>query len=213
MKKSLFLLPILVLLSACGTKNVTPSPDGGNDITENPDTPVEPEVTYVEKQETFSFKGVFATSGANVFTTNPLAALKGVFGTLLDDTNEEGITGSSCAFQYVGGESPTSLCVGTGSYGGEINFKFNYDIKAISFTIQSYYKPYNTTLGVDIASEMTVEGVNYDLSSDGTSVPMEESHTYTLPSAKKTLSFSNSAAKHRAYLHELTITYLQPQAE
>lgn len=216
MKKYLYLLPIVLLISACVAKSNNTQPETPTE----PDTPVEPEITYVEKQETFTFKGSssreYMYGGANVFTPNPLAALKSVFGTLLDDTNEEGITGSSCTFQFVGGESSgiTSLCVGSSSYGGEINFKFKYDIKEISFKIQNYYKIYNgDQLNVDTNANLTVEGVNYTLPTSGTVNPEEVTHSYTLPTKKKVLSFSNTAAKQRTYINELTITYLEPETE
>ena len=223
MKKSLLLLiPLILTLGACNTRKES-------DIPDTPDTPDTPDWGETSTKE-IVFKGDKARSGlgsgsqlgTNAFDT----ALTSLINSQADNTLTA-LGGQKCGTQLVGGDagSDTSLTIGTGSYDGLIYFTFDLDIIKIEATLQNYYKPHHDyehnvdVSGVDVDAEVVMcsysptDGVKESkevnlATEDAVSIPVERNETLEFKESTNTVAFYNTAAKHRTYIHSLTITYL-----
>ena len=216
-KYLLLLLPLILSLSACNINEKEQKdeiPDWGETAT-----------------KTIVFKGDKSRSGLTSGSQLGTSAFDAALASLINsqsDNSLEALGGDKCASQLVGGESAsdTSLTIGTGSYAGLIYFTFNLDIVKLDFTVQNYYKPHHDyehnvdVSGLDTSAELSVcsyapagetksEVTNFDLSStDEVSVPEEKEESVSFKESTKTIGFFNSGAKHRTYIHSLTVTYI-----
>ena len=213
MKKSLLLLlPLILGLGACT----------------NPKTPDTPDIPDWGEtaSKTIVFKGDKNRTG---FTGGSQLGDDKFDTALRNMVNEQSgnklvnIGGQKCTAQFVGGDNntatETSLSIGTGSSDGLIYFTFNLDIVKIEATLQNYYKPYNGGMSLDTEAEVTIcsfgtsneicESKKVDLSTeDAVNIPGERQETLELTEKTNTVGFFNEAAKHRTYIHSLTITYV-----
>lgn len=208
MKKLLLTLVPVLLLAACTAKK-SAVPEGGEDDPQGEDTlqPSEDILSLTFKGE--SDRSGF-TPGASVFNQSCQNALKALFGTYLDNNEDKGISGESCAFQYVGGEAThtTSMTIGSSSYGGNVTFNFNYDIYKVEYKIQNYYKAYSGGYTLDSGAYLYVEDKKEDLAfTDTTVAPPEKTGEYVYTERKKTLTFHNDGGNQRTYIHEFKITF------
>ena len=170
--------------------------------------------------KTFVFKGASSRpslgAGANLSDTSPKNAFTALFNgeeELLHDFTSESVT-----FQLVGHQDDgiTSLCIGTQKYDGKITLNFNVPIYKISFELENYYKKFNSggteQINYDSNSEVTVtlgNGLateNYDLGVESYEQVLVNGELKVSGSTNE-VTFSNSAAQHRVYVHSLTITY------
>ena len=221
-KKLLFLLPLMCLVacSSRGTSSSANSDDtsspSSNDTSASSDSSsddFDDETKYGRK--TITFKGDASregmNSGSQIGTEKFTTAVTSLFNK--DDGDFlTSIGGAHCSFQIVNTTAMTSLTVGTGSYAGNIIFNFSKNIVKLDFTIQTYHKydSYHENYSIDTSAEITVEGVQYDMSVSGnTTIPQEQNKSQKLATPKKSVEFSNSEEKHRVYIHELTLTYLK----
>ena len=218
MKKSLLLLlPLVLTLGACSNPKT-------------PDTSEKPSWGETSTK-TIVFKGDKTRSGLGSGSQLGTTAFNNALTSLVNEQADNSLTalgGDKCGTQLVGGDAgtDTSLTIGTGSYDGKIYFAFNLDIVQIDVTLQNYYKPHHDyqtgqdVSGIDTEAEVTI--CSYSLSNesaieskevnlattDGVSVPSEKQESLILTESTKTIAFFNKAAKHRTYIHSLTITYL-----
>ena len=220
MKKSLLLLlPLILTLGACT----------------NPKTPDTPEIPEIPDwgetaTKTIVFKGDKSRSGLGSGSQLGTNAFDTALRSLVNEQSGNKLVnfgGQKCGTQLVGGDAgtDTSLTIGTGSYDGLIYFTFNLDIVKIDVTIQNYYKPHHDyqtnqdVSGLDTEAEVTIcsyaesniisESKKVDLSTeDAVNIPSERQETLELTEKTNTIGFYNEAAKHRTYIHSLTITYV-----
>ena len=217
MKKSLLLLiPLILGLGACT----------------NPKTPDIPDIPDWGEtaSKTIVFKGDKSRSGLGSGSQLVTSAFDTALRNLVNEQSGNklvNIGGQKCGTQLVGGDAgtDTSLTIGTGSYAGLIYFRFNLEIVKLDFTIQNYYKPHHDyqtdqdVTGVDTEAEVTIcsfdasneisESKKVDLSTeDVLNIPSERQETLELTEKTNTIGFFNEAAKHRTYIHSLTITYV-----
>lgn len=173
------------------------------------------------ESKTFVFKGSSSrqslNAGANLEDTNPKNAFTALFNSEEEFLHD--FTSSCVTFQLVGHQNDgiTSLCIGTQKYDGEIALNFNVPIYKISFELENYYKKYNSggseQINYDSDSEVTVtlgNGLateNYDLGAETYEQVLVNGELTTSGTTNK-VTFSNSAAQHRVYVHSLTITYV-----
>ena len=217
MKKSLLLLiPLILGLGACT----------------NPKTPDIPDIPDWGEtaSKTIVFKGDKSRSGLGSGSQLGTSAFDTALRNLVNEQSGNklvNIGGQKCGTQLVGGDAgtDTSLTIGTGSYDGLIYFTFNLDIVKIDVTLQNYYKPHHDyehnvdVSGLDTEAEVTIcsfgvsneicESKKVDLSTeDAVNIPSERQETLELTEKTNTVGFFNEAAKHRTYIHSLTITYV-----
>ena len=212
MKKPLFvLIPLLLLLTACGT-NKNSANTGGN----TPEGEQEEEITG--NKVTFTFLGASDregwSSGSGVFDSGDSPAknaLINLFGEYMDPEDPSCITGNSCTMLYVGKNEAdyTSLTVGTASSAGNIEFKFKYDILKVDFSLQTYYKEYPGGVSVDTNAMLCIEDQTVNMSMSEPAVPGIIVGSYKYDNKKKTLKFYNEEDHQRVYIHELTITFAE----
>lgn len=199
-KRLLFLLPLICLV-ACTSK--------GQESSNNSDS-LEPEVF---ESKTVVFKGASdrtgMTQGSQLGDDKFNNAVTALFNK--DDENFlTNLSGVSCSFQPVNDSSVTSLTIGTGSKAGNITFSFSKDIVKLDFVLQTYHKydSYHQTYSFDKDAEITVEGQHYDMSIASLDNPPEnKNESLKLESPKNSVTFSNSDAAHRVYVHSVTLYY------
>ena len=112
-----------------------------------------------------------------------------------------------------------TLCLGSGSSSGMLNFKFNYLVSKITLSFQNYYKydSYHEVWNIDKQSQLIVGDNNtYDLTT--TVIDQEPpAHIvdlmFTAENKIKNLKLENDAAQHRVFIHQMAITYLVPVEE
>ena len=194
----------VALLAGCTSKGANTNPSGGESSSQSGSS---------GQQETRSYTVSFID-----FTNNPAVdySLETHNAELVNycNTQESGFFTSidvvSC-YSQASGNPHLTLCIGTGKYDGSITFNCKYDIVAIDFKVQGYYKVNSGSYNVDMYSEVTVEGTKYEYHNVSTSsaiIPPEHNEHLDLTTAKKSVNFSNDAGAKRVYLNELTITYL-----
>ena len=215
MKKSLLLLiPLILGLGACTDPKTPDTPD----IPDWGDT----------ASKTIVFKGDKNRSGLGSGSQLGTSAFDTALRNLANEQSGNklvNIGGQKCGTQLVGGDSGTDTSLTIGSYDGLIYFTFNLDIVKIDVTVQNYYKPHHDyehnvdVSGLDTEAEVTIcsfgtsneicESKKVDLSTeDAVNIPSERQETLELTEKTNTVGFFNEAAKHRTYIHSLTITYV-----
>ena len=224
-KKLLLLISVFILLTGCSSKKneVTSSINSDNDsVSEsvNSDSKSSKESSEESSSESevlntehklITFKGSNTRSnmqgGAQLSNAGPKNATIALFNdekTILND-----LTATSVTYQRFGGDSTglTSLTIGTGSAGGNLQLDFNVQIVEIKVKIQAYFNQYNGGTSSDANAEITINDNYYELSNDGNVVTEEFEKTIALYKVTS-LTFSNDEGKQRTYINELDITYV-----
>ena len=216
-KKVLLILPLTTLLASCNLLNrffaSNETTSSSKETSNESDTK-----SLSTSEESFTFKGIKTFNFRNIpFNVGTKVADKRIeFEDFLNQ--EERIVDyldiNNIFVQPVGDpdEGNKSLCVGSSSGGGRITFNFFYTVKRISFTIQAYHKyiAYSDSWSID-EGELEVEGHSYtNLSySSSNSAPDIVVDEFELDYYQFSISFSNSDAYSRTYIHELTVEYYE----
>lgn len=191
-KKLLLTLLPLLLITACGGSS--------ND---------EPPVNYNEVIKTITFLNCGKTG--TLSQDNKVDEFVAFFNNgndLIDTYEYEGFS------QIQNINDFHTLCLGSGSTNGLLNFKFNYLLAKVTLQLQAYnkYVAYTDTWNIDQESVLTVNGNNtIDLS---TTITDQEPPVHTIDitfeskDKVQNLKFENDAAQHRVFIHQIDITYL-----
>ncbi len=210
MKKILLVLLPAVLLCSC-TKKVVDTSSNDNSANES-----DPSITSLppggNNPLNVTFKGIDTIQdGADLANDAARNVFTGVMNEHVNIMQE--FTASKTYFKKIGiPNTPVSLGVGTGSAGGELNITFNYKISKIDVVLQPYYNKYEYNgekINVDSASEITIGGKAFNLNvTDTTVMPEEVNGTIDFETPITSLKISNDGAKHRVFIHQMTITYI-----
>lgn len=194
--KKIFLLPLLILgITGCGE-----TPDPGPTPLEKTST-----ITFLNAEITGDMTGGNHEKFLNWFNSQA---------NILTDFT---ITGYVQMMKNQSLEPFVTLCIGSASSEGRIDFTFNKKISKITINSQGYYKsyknyepPYEIKYSVDEKSEIYLnDDANWiDLTAAPNSLPETKTKSYIFENANK-LSFYNKEAKNRAFIHSLTITYIE----
>ena len=220
MNKKLFaLLPLIMFLAGCSIKPQESSEEkkdsseiSSSESIESSSSEEEPEVEYEEA--TINLLGTDITTSSDLSNNTPKTKFLNLFNGLLEDVD------STCIFfQKYGGDNSTScLCIGTQGASGSMSLTFNVDVKTVTVHAQNFYNHWSYGSGegyvegfsVDTDAEFSINGENYDLSTeDGDHTPEIKEFTRDLKTPTPIIDFENSEEKHRAYILDITIKYIK----
>ena len=110
--------------------------------------------------------------------------------------------------------------LGSSAYNGVLTMNFNYEVTAISLSIQSYYKPYIDAytdpdnpvayLNVDSTTKMYIdtEENTKDLSCSETEIPEVVSFDKNYEKPTKQITLGTFEPGERVYIHSMQLTYI-----
>lgn len=199
----------VALLAACTSRGATPTSDGSSEegSSANPSS----SQTTGTAQKVFTFKGFDFTAGTNFGLEAKKAELLAFL-----NSNEPGFITSisvSNVYAQADGNPEQTLCIGTASQAGSLVLNCKYNIVALDFKIQGYYKndTYNGVYRMDTDSQITIAGTTYSMPNEattGTGPTEERTEHLDLTASTKALTIANSSDHQRAFLNELTVTYI-----
>ncbi len=198
----------VALLAACTSRGATPTSDGSSEEGSSANSSSQSGTT---SQKIFTFKGFNFTAATNFGLEAKKAELLAFL-----NSNEAGFFTSievENVYAQADGNPQQTLCIGTASYAGSLVLNCKYDIVALDFKIQGYYKndTYSGVYRLDTDSQLTVAGTTYNMPNEattGTGPTEERTEHLDLTASTKTITIANSGDHQRAFLNELTVTYI-----
>lgn len=200
MKKHIFtsLFAVLFLLSACGAK---PSTDPNNE--EEEETTQTQIVSFYSLTENATFTGSLdlTTTQENFVTWFNTS------GDLLSSINVTGYAQMNSFGDFV------TLCIGSGSSNGKIDFNFKYDVRKIKLNVSAYskYDSFNQVYRTDLDTAVYIDSVSNEfplVSEDGVE-PNKSDIEYIYENETKNISIFNKELDHsRIFIHSMEVTYI-----
>lgn len=218
MNRKLFIgLPLVFLLAGCAILNPSKKtdPSSSGEPSSNSGSSSESQTSSSSSSSSsqggggggntkvFNFTGTSFTTGTGV--AEHLTELKDYMNN--GETIVSSLNASSCSFgKFHQEDTPTTLQIGSSSYGGYFTINFAFNISRITFVIQGYSKYYSGAWHPDSGSYIEVAGHTYNVGGTDTSAELEPK-TESLDVNTNTLTFSNDEGAKRVFLHSLTIQY------
>ena len=200
MKKHIYasFLAVVFLLTACGTK---PSTNPNNE--EEEETTQTQIVSFNPLTENATFTG-----SLDLTTTqeNFVTWFNG-YGDILSSINVTGYAQMNSFGDFV------TLCIGSGSSNGKIDFNFKHDVRKIKLNVSAYskYDSYNQVYRTDLDTAVYIDSVSNEfplVSEDGVE-PNKSDIEYTYENTTKNISIFNKELDHsRIFIHSMEVTYI-----